>query len=272
MDWIRVLLSRCAALFRRRKLDEDLDEELRTHIDLAVEENLRRGMTVQEARTAALWAFGGVTQAKERYRVGQGLPPLEVLGRDVRYGFRQLRKSPGFTLTVVLTLALGIGANTAVFSVMNAILMQLLPVSRPEGLSYVRMPQGEHNPPGASNTGAWDTSFSEAVLEALRQRRDIFEEVIAYVPLSFTGSIGVRHGELPEEAEGEEVSVNFFSGLGARLERGRGFSLQDEKDHAPVVVLSYDYWTRSYARDPGVVGEMLYIKGAPMTVVGRSEE
>jgi len=191
-----------------------------------------------------------------------------MLSQDLVYALRQLRKSPGFTLIVVLMLALGIGANTAVFSVMNATLLQLLPVSRPEGLSYVRMPNSEHNPPGASNTGAWDTSFSEPVFEALRQRSDVFEDLIAYVPLSFTGSIAVRHGELPEEAEGEEVSGNFFSGVGVRLERGRGFSLQDENNHAPVVVLSYDYWTRSYARDPSIVGQTLYVKGVPMTVVG----
>jgi predicted permease len=191
-----------------------------------------------------------------------------MLLQDLRYALRQLRKSPGFTLTVVITLALGIGANTAVFSAMNAILMQLLPVSRPEGLSYVRMPNGQHPPPGGGQSGAWDTSFSEPVFEALRQRGDVFEELIAYVPLSYTGSIAVRHGELPEEASGEEVSGNFFSGVGARLERGRGFSLQDEKNHAPLVVLSYDYWTRSYARDPNIIGQTLYIKGVPMTVVG----
>jgi predicted permease len=191
-----------------------------------------------------------------------------MLLQDIRYALRRLRKSPGFTLMVVLMLALGIGANTAVFSVMNAILMQLLPVSRPEGLSYVHLSNGQHPPPGGAQSGSWDTSFSEPVFEALRQRGDVFEELIAYVPLSFTGSIAVRHGELPEEASGEEVSGNFFSGLGARLERGRGFSLQDEMNHAPLVVLSYDYWTRSYARDPSVVGQTLYIKSIPMTVVG----
>jgi predicted permease len=193
---------------------------------------------------------------------------MNTLLQDLRYALRQLRKSPGFTVTVVLMLALGIGANTAVFSVMNATLMQLLPVNRPEGLSYVRMTNGQHSPPGGAQSGTWDTSFSEPVFEALRQRGDVFEELIAYVPLSFTGSIAVRHAELPEEASGEEVSGNFFSGVGARLERGRGFSLQDEKDHAPIVVLSYDYWTRSYARDLSVVGQTLYIKGVPMTVVG----
>src|SRR5271157_1925548 len=188
--------------------------------------------------------------------------------QDIRYALRQLRKSPGFTLTVVITLALGIGANTAVFSVMNAVLMKLLPVSRAEGLSYMRMANGQGQPPRVTSSGDSRTAFSEATFETLRKRSDVFEELIAYVPLSFTGSIAVRHGELPEEAEGEEVSGNFFSGVGARLELGRGFNLQDEKNHAPVVVLSYDYWTRSFARDPGVVGQTLYIKSIPVTVVG----
>jgi predicted permease len=194
--------------------------------------------------------------------------PVSNLLQDLRYALRQLRKSPGFTLTVVMMLALGIGANTAVFSVMNAILMQLLPVSRPHGLSYVHMANGENQPPGAGNTGDSNTSFSEVSFEALRQRSDVFEELIGYVPLSLNRSVAVRHGELPEAADGEEVSGNFFSGIGVRLDRGRGFNLRDEKDHAPLVVLSYDYWTRSYARDPNVVGQTLYIKGIPMTVVG----
>ena len=150
--------------------------------------------------------------------------PIRNLLQDLRYALRQLRKSPGFTLTVVLTLALGIGANTAVFSVMNAILMQLLPVSRPQGLSYVHIGNGQNQPPGGWNTGDGDTSFTEATFEALRQRSDIFEDLIGYVPLSFTGNVAVRYGELPEEAEGEEVSGNFFTALGARIERGRGLA------------------------------------------------
>jgi len=193
---------------------------------------------------------------------------MNTLLYDIRYALRQLRKSPGFTLTVVVMLALGIGANTAVFSAMNAILLQLLPVSRPEGLSYVHMPAVQDQLPGTGSTGGTDVAFSEAAFEALRQRGDVFDELIAYAPLSINGSVAVRHGELPETASGEEVSGNFFSGLGARLDRGRGFSLQDEKGHSPVVVLSYYYWTRSYARDPSVVGQTLSIKGIPMTVVG----
>ena len=193
---------------------------------------------------------------------------MNNLWLDTRYAVRKLRKSPGFTVTVVLMLALGIGANTAVFSVMNAVLMQLLPVSRAEGLSYVHIANGQFQPPGAGNTGDSNTSFSEAAFEALRQRSDVFEELIGFVPLSLNGSAAVRHGAIPEEAAGEEVSGNFFSGLGARLELGRGFTMQDEKDHTASVVLSYDYWTRSYARDPNIVGQTIYVKSIPMTVVG----
>jgi predicted permease len=193
---------------------------------------------------------------------------MRNLARDLRYALRQLRNSPGFSLIVVLTLALGIGANTAVFSVTNAVLMQLMPVSRPEGLTYVHIGGGEDQAPGGWNTGDGDTSFSEATFEAFRQRSDVFEELIGYVPLSFTGNVPVRYGELPEDAEGEEVSGNFFSGIGARIERGRGFTLADEKNHAPIAVISYDYWTRRFARDPEVLGHTLYVRGVPLTIVG----
>jgi predicted permease len=153
---------------------------------------------------------------------------------------------------------------------MNAILMQLLPVKDPEGLSYVRIANGQGQAPGGVNTGDSDTSFSEPTFEALRQRTDVLDELIGYVPMSFTGSVAVRHGELPEEAKGEEVSGNFFSGMGARVERGRGFNVSDEKSHAMIVVLSHDYWTAKFASDPDVLGKTLFIKGVPMTIVGVS--
>jgi predicted permease len=190
------------------------------------------------------------------------------IARDFRYALRQFRRTPMFSAVVVAMLALGIGANTAVFSVMNAVLMRLLPVARPHGLYYVRLADGELQPPGADETGDLYTPFSEPTFEALRQRTDIFEDLIGYVPLSFDRSVAVRHGELPESAAGDEVSGNFFSGLSVRMERGRGFTFEDERNHAPIVVLSYDYWTRSFARDPEVVGQTIYIKGVPVTVVG----
>jgi predicted permease len=188
--------------------------------------------------------------------------------QDIRYALRQLRKSWGFTLVVVLTLAMGIGANTAVFSVMNAILLQLLPVNRPEGLSYVQMANGEGQATGGSNTGDSATSFTEATFEVLRQRTDVFEELVAYVPLSFTGSVPVRTGGVPEESKGEEVSGNFFYGIGVRMELGRGFTLDDEKSHASITVISYDYWTRRFSRNPATLGQTLYVKGVPLTIVG----
>jgi predicted permease len=189
------------------------------------------------------------------------------LVRDLRYALRQLRKTPAFTVVVIGMLALGIGANTAIFSVMNSVLMQLLPVAHPQGLYYVGMANGESQPPGAGNTGDSNTSVSQAVFEALRQRTDVFD-LIGYVPLSFSGNVAVRHGELPEEAEGEEVSGNFFSGLSARVALGRGFGFDDEKNHTAIAVISYDYWTRSFARDPNVLGQTLYVKGIPLTIVG----
>jgi predicted permease len=251
-----------------RKRPSELDDEIRFHLEQAIAAKEEAGLSSSEARRQVLIEFGGMDRTREQCDEQRPGWWMDILARDVRYGLRMLCASPGFTTVVVLMLALGIGANTAVFSVMNAVLMQLLPVGRPQGLYYVRMANGESNPPGASDTGDAHTSFSEVTFEALRQRSEIFQDLIAYVPLSFNGSVPVRHGELPEEAAGEEVSGNFFSGLSARIEAGRGFTLDDEKSHAPVVVLSYDYWTRSFARDPDILGKTVHIKGVPFTVVG----
>ena len=191
------------------------------------------------------------------------------LNQDLRYALRQLRKSPGFTLTSIVTLALGIGANTAVFSVMNAVLLRSLPVPEPERVYNLRVPTGQ--PEGAGNTGNSDTSFSYPVFEALRQRHDVFTDMIAAAPLAI-GKTSIRFGAEPEVAAGEIVSGNFFSGLRVPMARGRGFTLDDEASHAPVAVLSYDFWTRRFNRESDVVGQTLYVKGVPMTIVGVSAQ
>jgi predicted permease len=194
---------------------------------------------------------------------------MHILLQELRYALRQLFNSPWFTVTVVLTLALGIGANTAVFSVMNAVLLKGLPVPNPQELVYLHVPGGQ--PDGASNTGDSETSFSEPVFEDLRQDRYAFADLIAFVPLAI-GKVAARFGDTPEEVEGDMVSGNFFSGLGVSLARGRGFTLDDEHSHAPVAVISYSYWTRRFSRNPSILGQVLHIKGNAFTVIGIGPE
>lgn len=187
--------------------------------------------------------------------------------KDLRYAIRQLRKTPGFTTVCILTLALGIGANTAVFSVMNAVLLKSLPVADPQRVVDLRT----SNAPRRTGTVDWNATFSYPVYDALRRQEGALSAVIAYVPLS-GGKVAVRYGVEPEEAEGDMVSGNFFSGLGVQLLRGRGFTEQDETAHAPVAVISYNYWTRRFSRNPDVLGKTLYVNGVPMTIAGIAPE
>src|SRR5271170_4233191 len=172
LNSMRTLLSRCAAFFGARRLDADLDEELRAHIDLAVAENLKRGLTREEARRAAMREFGGVTQVAETYRVQRGIPFLEQLNRDVLFGIRQLRKSPGFALTAILTLALGLGANTAVFSLINALLLRPLPVPHADELAVIHFIRSDDSDP--------NYSFSAPMFRALEKRHEVFQDVAAF--------------------------------------------------------------------------------------------
>jgi predicted permease len=184
--------------------------------------------------------------------------------QDLSYAWRQLRQSPAFAFVAILTLALGIGANTAIFSVTNAILLRYLPVPNPQQLAYLL---GAHRPGNTSQTGDDDFSFTEYTFEQLRNQHQSFSDIVAFVPLGLP-TIAVRYGDEAEEARGDMVSGNFFSGLGVGLALGRGFTLQDETQHAQVAVLSYDYWSRSFGRDPSILGQTLYVKGVPFNVIG----
>ncbi|HEY6944961.1 MAG TPA: ABC transporter permease [Candidatus Acidoferrum sp.] len=186
------------------------------------------------------------------------------LAQGLRHTFRQLAKSPVFTAVSVLTIALGIGANTAIFSVMNAVVLRTLPVANPQQLVYFHL---RNQPLSTSQTGYGDMSMSMPVFEAMRMRRDVFKDVIGFAPLAFD-TVAVRVGRDPEEVFGEMVSGNFFTGLGAQPTLGRGFTPQDESTHVPIAVLSYAWWQSRFGRDKDVLGRTIYVKSIPFTVVG----
>jgi predicted permease len=258
--------------FRWKQTGWDLDEELRAHIDLAFEENLKRGMSNQDARTAALREFGGVTQTREAYRMQQGIPFVETLARDARYAVRQLRKSPVFAATAILTLALGIGATTAIFTVMNAVLLRSLPVPNPQQLVYLHTPDDQpygafkhrrqrdlvSRCPSSMHCGRTTAHF----LRSLRLHRSAWTERLLCASTT----------NLRNKVSAEMVSGNFFSGLGVTMARGRGFALDDENQNSAVVVLSYEYWSRRFSRNPFALGQTMYVKGIPFTIVGVARE
>jgi predicted permease len=190
---------------------------------------------------------------------------MEDLSKDLRQTLRGLRANPLFALVAIATLALGIGANTAIFSVINAVVLRSLPVHDPEQVFFLRTEPNQ--PSGAGNTGDSESSFSEYVFEQLRQDHRVFSDVVAYVPMGFN-RIAVRAGKVPEEVAGEMVSGNYFSGLGVQPECGRLLSPADERDHNSTVVLSYGYWNRSFGHDCNVVGRSISIKGVPFTIAG----
>ncbi len=249
-------------MFRRRK-EADFAEEIRSHLELEADELREEGVSSDEAHFRARRSFGNVRAAQESFYLRGRWAWLDRLLRDLRFGLRSMRQSPGFTITAVLTLALGIGANTAVFSVMNAVLLRSLPVADPQRVVYLETS-------GAPNgTGTIDSNetISYAVYRALRQPTGALSDVMA-VGLLSTDKVGIRIGNLPEQAEADMVSGNFFSGLGVPIVRGRGFTREDESTSASVVVLSYDYWTRRFDRDPAVLGSAMVVKSVPFTVVG----
>jgi len=268
MELLRILWSRCVALFRERSMDADLDDELRSHIDLAIEENLNRGMSSADARTAALREFGGVTQTKEEFRRQRGLPLVEVLAQDMRYATRQLRKSPGFTLTVVMTLALGIGVNTAIFTLVQGLFLRSLPVADPSRLYRI----GDKNLCCYYNGFQKDDGefnlFSYELYLHLKESAPEFEQLAAVQ--AGGNSFTVRSGTAPaKRMHSEYVSGNYFATLGVGAFAGRPLNESDDKPSAsPALVISYRTWQADFAADPNVVGSTIYVETHPFTVVG----
>jgi len=246
---------------------EDFKAEIEAHLALEADELREEGVNSDDAQLKARREFGNVRLAEERFYLKDRWAALDKLVRNIRFGLRSLRQSPGFAATAILTLALGIGANTAVFSVMNAVLLKQLPVTDPQRLVYLRT----SNAPRGTGTVDSNETISYPVYDALRKESRGLAPVMAYVPLSGS-KVAVRIGTMPEEAEGDMVSGTFFSGLGVNLPLGRGFSDNDETTHAPLAVISYNFWTRRFARSPDVLGTTMYVNGVPLTIVGVAAE
>jgi predicted permease len=256
MEWFNILTARIRALFRRESVLQDIEEELRIHIEMATEENLKRGLPPEEARAAALKSFGNPGRTTEQGYDIRGGGWLEDFWQDLRYGARMLRKQPGFTLIAVLTLALGIGANTAIFSVVNALWLRPLPYPQAEQLVLA----------WHRNTKQGDDSFltSGNYLDLLRQNQAFAQmAAISDHDFSLTGQ-----GE-PERLQGQLVSAAYFRLLKVAPALGRDFTeADDQEDATRVVILSHGLWQRRFGGRADVIGQTLTLNELPYTVVG----
>ena len=258
MEWLRIFVTRMAGIFHKRSLDEELEIELRSHIDALTEENIRRGMSREEALYAARREFGGIEQTKESYRDQRGLPFFETLEQDLRYASRMLVKNPGFTAVTILTLALGIGANTGLFSLINAVLLGNLPVRNPQELVVIKYTD--------ARSQEAEEDFSYPMYQAIRDKNTVFANVLTRSGVSFNTSYGGQS----EHAGGEMVSGNYFETLGVQPFLGRLIGPEDDRTPGahPVAVLSYGYWQRRFGSDPAVVGKKIILNENPIRIIG----
>ncbi|MEO6568049.1 MAG: ABC transporter permease, partial [Opitutaceae bacterium] len=274
------LWSKFAARFRREKLDAEMSEEMRTHLELLTAENMRGGMNSDDARYAARRSFGGVEQIKERARDERGWMWLEQFGQDVRHGLRALGKNPGFTIVVVLSLALGIGANSAVFSRINDRVLRMLPVTKPGELVLFQWLAGPDGGAPASDGGdnGFDNLdretgqptrrlFSQRTFEAFRNGSAALTDVFAVAPV---WSANVRVDDQTERVGMTQVvSDNYYTALGISVLLGRTFQPEDHAaGAAPAAVISHRYWRARFASDPAAIGKTIIVNQTPMTIVG----
>jgi predicted permease len=253
-------------LFQKNRLERQLDSELRYHFERLVADHRQAGLSETEARRRARLEFGGMDQVSESCRDARGTRWVETSLQDVRFAFRLLRRSPGFTAVAVLSLALGIGANTAIFSMIDALLLRPLPVANPEQLLLF----GTGRSSGVFDdfpNGSTDL-FSRPFFEAVRANRRGFADIIAVE--SLMGEVHARIADrAPESVTIRLVSGNFFSVLGVGAAAGRLLTDADDKPAAPpVAIMSYKLWRKRFALDPAVVGSTMRWKGAVFTVAG----
>jgi putative ABC transport system permease protein len=252
---LRILLARLRGLFDDRKAVRELDEEIETHLRLLAERYVRQGMTEAEAARAARLQFGNVTRLQEVNREIRGIRSIETLVQDLRYGARMLLKQPGFTSIAVLTLGLGIGANTALFSIVNAVLLRPFPYRAPEQLVILLESVSARDiPPSYPNFADW------------RDQNTVFDSIAAVrtnESFNFTGA-----GE-PERLQGRIVSAGFFTTLGIKPLLGRDFLAEEDRPGAtPAAILSYGFWQRRFGEGQSIIGKQLTLNNQSFTVVG----
>ena len=252
------LRVRFRALFRRTAVTQEIDRELQFHLRQQIEKYLQAGFTREQASHRARLELGGLTQITENCMEARGVSFVEHIGQDVRYAMRMFGRTPGFTAVIVVTLALGIGANTAVFSLINAVLLKMLPVKDPEQLVKLSKIQPVNGP---------NDYFSYPEVERFQRATQAFSAVFAFANLGGVNVEANGHGEI---AMGQVVSGNYFSALGVSAILGRTIAPADDQlaGGSSVAVISYKYWRERFAGDPAVVGTKIVVNNYPFTIIG----
>jgi predicted permease len=250
------------AFIGKPRLDADLDAELSAHLEMAIEDNLAHGLSPAEARRVALISLGGLQQARERHREVRGLMTLDILGQDIRYTLRTLGRDRGFTSVAILILALAIGANIAVFSVVNTLLLRPLPFPDPQQLVWIAPPPAK--------CGLSCATYSTDAYDEFRVNTRSFQDVTGYFAFSSPDNLKLaRSGGAPIPATGIDVIANFFQVLGVQPAMGRAFMAEDGRHGAaPVVLLSDAWWRRQFNADPAIVGKAIDLNGKQTTIIG----
>ncbi|HTZ58588.1 MAG TPA: ABC transporter permease [Acidobacteriaceae bacterium] len=252
------LRVRLRSLFRSNTVSREIDQELQFHLDQQVEKYLRAGLTVEEAKRRIRVEFGGLPQVREDCQDAIGISFIEHIGQDLRYAMRVFRRTPGFTIVVVMTLALGIGANTAVFSLINAVLLRMLPVKDPQQLVQFSKLEPDNTRNGY---------FSYPEFKLFQRETRAFSGIFAFADLNGVDVEVNGHGTV---ANGQVVSGNYFSTLGISALLGRTLGPQDDQRSggSAVAVISYKYWRESLAASTAVVGTKIIINNYPFTIIG----
>jgi len=259
---LRESFARLLGFFRKPQLDTELEAEVATHLDFAIEENLRQGMTPEEARRRALVRFGGVQQAREHHRAARGLPWLDTLLQDLRFTLRTFRRDTAFAVVAIVILALGIGANIVVFSVVDTILLRPLPF--PQSNRLVRIV------PSVSDAGASSATYSTDAVQEFQQRNRSFSDVTGYDAFTSPGNWKLTTGGIPMPLSQVDVMDNFFRTLGVQPLMGRAIftAAESRPNGPPVVILSYPYWKRQFNGDLTIIGKAISFNNTPTTVIG----